>query len=210
MTYATLKTDIADQLNRTDLSDTTLSRWISHAEAEMSRRLMKDGPVAQMMGRSDATITTEFTALPTDLLGQRSLFLTGSLNPLEFVEPEEINRRKTLYPNESGDPQVWARVGSEYRVWPWASGGSYAGELTYWKAIVPLSNSNTSNWLLESHPDAYFYASLMHAPLYLKDPAMLSTYATFVTQILADIVGADKLARTAPHLSVGVVAGGTP
>lgn len=206
--YAAVKTAVADELNRTDLSDTTLSLWIGLAEEQAEARLVDEGPVRQMMLRSDATINSEYIAIPNDFIAARAFYLTGSLNPLEFVDPEEINRRKALYPNETGDPQVWALVGSEFRFWPWASGGSYSGELTYWQKIPVLSDSNTTNWLLTAHPSAYLYGALAQSGGYLKTDA--TGYLTAFQAVLSLIIAADKLARTSTHLAVSPVLGGTP
>lgn len=208
--YSALKTEIADELNRSDLSDTTLSRWILMAEAQINRRLIENGPVRQMLGRSDSTINSEFIAVPSDFLGPRAIYLGGNYSPIDYVEPENIVERKTLYPNESGDPQIWSVVGGEFQFWPW-NGGSFAGgELTYWKALPALSATNATNWLLASHPDAYFYGALTQSGTYLKDTTMLPTYSTIFQTVLADIVEADKVSRFAPHLEISRVKGTTP
>ena len=40
---------------------------------------------------------------------------------------------------------------------------SYTGKLQYYKAFTALSDSNTSNYILASHPAIYLYGSLYHA-----------------------------------------------
>jgi len=40
-----------------------------------------------------------------------------------------------------------------------------------------LSDSTTTNWLLEYYPDAYLYGSLVHSAPYLKEDARLQTWA---------------------------------
>lgn len=207
-TYAALKIEVADELNRTDLSDTTLTRWIALAEEQAEARLMEEGPVRQMMLRSDSTINSEFIALPTDFLGARAFYLTDSLKALTLADPEEIVRRKTLYPNETGDPQIYSVVGSEFQFWPWISGGSYSGELTYWQKIPVLSDSNTSNWLLASYKSAYFYGALAQSGGYLSKD--VSGYIAAFQTVLELIIRADKLARTSTHLAISPIIGGTP
>ena len=207
--YATLQTAIGSFLNRTDMA-TIAPTFIALAEGQINRRLMKDGPVRQMMGRSDATINSEFIALPTDFLGAKAIFLDPNYLPLDFISPEEIVQRKTLYPNESGDPQAFTVVGGEFQFWPWGGTGSFTGELTYWKTIPALSDSNTSNWLLAAYPDIYLYTSLIQSAPYLKADDRLATWGTLASTALDDLVKADRQARSAPHLSVGIVPGGTP
>lgn len=209
-TYSALKTALSDELNRADLSDTTLSGWIRMAEGEMQRRFMARGPVRQMMGRSDATIDAEFFAVPDDFLGARTIFLDPNYLPIRYVEPEKIIERKTLYPSETGDPQMYSVVGDEFQFWPWVSGGSFDAELTYWKAIDPLSVTTATNWVLDDHPDAYFYGSLIHSAPYLKDDDRLTVWGTLFTTIIDDIIAGDKLARMSTHLEVTRVLSGTP
>jgi hypothetical protein len=62
-TYAGLQASVADWLNRADLT-AVVPDFIAMAEAQISRRLLMDGPVRMMMGRSDATVTAEFTDVP--------------------------------------------------------------------------------------------------------------------------------------------------
>lgn len=207
-TYADIKTEVAVELNRTDISDTTLTRWIAMAESQAETQFMANGPVRQMMGRSDATIASEFIALPTDFLGAIAIYLASNYRPLDFISPEEIVKRKTLYPNASGDPTAFSVVDGELQFWPWTTGGSFTGEMTYWKKIPPLSNTNTSNWLLAAKPDAYFYGTCAQSGGYLMRD--MSGYLAASQAIIAGIIQADKASRTAPHLSVGIVAGGTP
>lgn len=207
-TYANLQTSIGTFLNRADLTSIAPD-FIALAEAQITRRIVKDGPVRQMMGRSDATINSEFVSLPNDFLGARAMILDGADNPLEFVEPEEIVRRKALYPNETGDPQIYTVVGGEFQFWPWVS-GSYDGELTYWKSIPALSVSNTTNWLLTAYPDIYLYTSLLNSAPYLRDDPRLTVWGSLAEAAIADLIRADKLARTSTHLAISPVLGGTP
>lgn len=207
-TYAGLKASVGDWLNRADLT-AVVPDFIALAEANIGRKFMKDGPVREMMGRSDATINAEFISVPTDFLGARAIYLAPNYKPLDFISPEEVIERKTLYPNTTGDPQAFSVVGAQFQFWPW-SAGTFTGELTYWKRIPALSVTNTTNWLLTADPDIYLFGSLSASAPYLKDDGRLETWGGLYTSGVADKIGADKVARTAPHLSVGIVPGGTP
>lgn len=206
--YSDLLAFAAVTLNRTDLTD-YLPGWVTLAEGQITDRLIAEGPPRQMMGRSDATINSEYIAVPDDFEGARAIFLDPNYLPLEFISPEEIVQRKTLYPNESGDPQAFTVVGEELQFWPWGGTGSFTGEMTYWKRIPPLSTNGT-NWLLERRPDVYLYTTLIQSAPFLKDDDRLATWGGLAQTGLADMVKSAKASRTAPHLSVGIVAGGTP
>lgn len=207
-TYNGLKASVADFLNRSDLT-AVVPDFIAMAEAQINRRLMKDGPVRQMMGRSDTTVNAEFIAVPSDFLGAKAIYLAPNYRPVEVVSPEEIILRKTLYPSEDGDPKIFAIVGGQFQFWPWISTGTFSGELTYWKSLPPLA-SNTTNWLLTSHPDIYLYTSLIQSAPYLRDDARLNVWSSIAESCLSDLSEADKKARTAPYQGVGIVPGGTP
>jgi hypothetical protein len=208
-TYANLKLAVGDWLNRADLA-AAIPDFIAMAEAQLSRRLVMDGPVRNMMGRADAAIDTEFTALPGDFLGLRALRLTGARQPLAFAEPEDLVRLKILYPSQTGAPSRLAIAGATLQVWPWVEGGSYAAEMIYWKRIPALSEAAPSNWLLQLHPDAYLYGALLQSAPYLKDDARLPVWGQIFAAVIGDIVKASAIARTAPHLALSPVPSGTP
>ena len=57
--------------------------------------------------------------------------------------------------------------------------------MVYFAKIPALSDSATSNWLLERHYDLYLYGSLVQAALYLKDDP--TAWATLFDSALAEI-----------------------
>lgn len=207
-TYAGLQASVVDWLNRGDLT-AQVPDFIAMATGQISDRLLKDGPVREMMGRSDATINAEFISVPSDFRGNRSIYLGTNYLPLDFVDPEEIVKRKTLYVGQPGDPQCYSVVGAQFQFWPW-NGGTFSGEIAYWKAIPALSATATTNWLLVRRPDIYLTAALTNASPYLKDDDRLTVWGTMAATGISDLIGADKLARTSTNLGVHIVPGGTP
>lgn len=199
--YADLQTSIGAFLNRTDLTSIAPD-FISMAEAQINRRLIKDGPVRQMMGRSDATVDDEYIALPSDFMGVRAIVLDGTTTPLEFIEPEKLAERKVLYPNQDGAPTHFSIVGGEFQFWPWAGTGTYDCEITYWKRIPALSDSATTNWLLEEHPDIYLYTSLVQSAPYLKNDDRVVVWGTLATAGISDLIAADRVSRYAPQMGI--------
>jgi hypothetical protein len=200
-TYTELKASIADTLNRADLT-TVIPDFITLAEAQMNRRLIKDGPVRQQMASATITINAEFVNVPTDFLGVRAIYpgTTSSVPPLQFAEPEKIVELKVNQANQSGDISIFSIVGAQYQFWPWNS-GTYTGKQIYWQSLPPLA-SNSSNWMLAANPDAYLYGALLQSAPYLKDDDRLAVWGTAFGQILTDIIDADKVQRFAPSLAV--------
>lgn len=204
-TYGGLKTAIADTLNRSDLTS-AIPDWVTMATAQIQRRLLMDGPVRQMLGSSSLAVSSEYTNLPADFEGLRAIVLTTMSNSgaVEFCEPEKIAEQKIMRPNQDGDPQLFSIVGSQIQFWPWNT-GSYTAAINYWQSLPALSADGDTNWLLAKYPDAYLYTALLQSAPYLKDDARAQMWGTFATQIISDIIAADKVARFAPNIAAPIL-----
>lgn len=203
-TYAGLQASVADWLNRADLTQ-VVPDFIAMAEAQISRRLLMDGPVRAMMARTDTTISGEFVNLPGDFMGARTIYVNGAdtasgLLPLEIATPDEINDLKAFHPSQDGSPRRFAIVGAAFQFWPW-NGTSVSAELTYWQRLPSLA-ANGSNWLLALNPDAYLYGALLQAAPYLKDDARVAMWAGLFETVLSDIVAADKIERSSAQIAM--------
>ena len=181
-TYAELKSSITDFLNRDDL-DTVAPDFITLAEADLSRKVRH----WRMEGRATAEIDTQYSAIPADFLEVITFHVTsGNLRPLELISQAEMMQRRYENLDTSGKPAYYALTAGEIEVYP-TPDGTYTTELYYYKRISALSDSNTSNWLLEYFPDAYLYGSLVHSAPYLKDDARLQLWAALYEQAIASI-----------------------
>lgn len=209
-TYANLQTAIAGWLNRADLT-AAIPDFITLAEAQISRRLLMQGPVRRMMTKAALTVATEFVDVPTDFMGVRTIYLTiGSGTPqLQYCTPDQINQKKQATATLTGDPEFFTIVGGQYQFFP-APSASVSGEQTYWQRIPALSVSNTTNWLLTINPDAYLYGALLQAAPYLKDDARVTVWGSAFETILSDICAADRIERDSTFQAVPDVPGGTP
>jgi hypothetical protein len=188
MNYAQLQSNIADFLNRTDLA-AVIPTFIGLTEAQMERALR----VRQMIGRSTAPIDTEYGALPADFLEAKTFKITSSrpIQPVEFVTPEQMDDAQQLNANAQGIPKYFTIIGGQIRVHP-VPDATYTGEMTYFTKLDKLSNSNTTNWLLASSPDAYLYGSLMQAAPYLKDDERVAVWGTLYNTAIEAIKTADQ------------------
>jgi hypothetical protein len=171
-TYAELKSNITDFLNRDDL-DTVSPTFISLVEADMNRNIRH----WKMEARSTAEIDTKYSAIPADLLEPIRFHVTsGDTNPLELISQSQLLSRQAQSLNTSGKPRYYALSAGELQVHP-APDGVYDAELYYYQKIPALSDSNTTNWLLGEYPDAYLYGALVHSAPYLKEDARITTWA---------------------------------
>lgn len=156
-TFAELKTAIGSWLKHSLFSD-NYGDFIALFEASANRRLRT------RWQETSATVTMSSGAgsLPTDFLSQRRVTWAGSAKvELEYVEPSWLQAN---YPTDAtGTPIVYTIEGSTIYVRP-----SDDTNLTmlYYAKIAALSDSNTTNWLLTSHPDIYLFGALCEAELF--------------------------------------------
>lgn len=179
-TYTDLQASLASWLHRSDLTS-RIPDFIALAEAQMNRRLR----VRRMMARATATLSDEYSAVPSDFLGPISITIDGE--PLAYLTVEQMDAAVTG--EATGAPAYYTVTGGEFRYYP-APGTSYTATLTYWQAIPALA-SNSTNWLLTNHPDAYLYGSLTQAAPYIQDDERTALWAQLFQTALNDALSAD-------------------
>ena len=87
-TYSTLKTAIANWLNRSDLTDEIADDFIKLCEADMNAKLR----IRQMEQFDDVTINAEKVSVPTGFIAVRSFYIDSSNKyPLEYITPANMN-----------------------------------------------------------------------------------------------------------------------
>ena len=113
-TYAELKTNIADFLNRDDLTSVS-STFVSLAEADLNRQIRH----WRQEKRSTAEIDTQYSAIPADMLEVIRFYITsGDTRPLELISQAEMLDRKFRNLNTSGQPAYYAVTAGELEVYP--------------------------------------------------------------------------------------------
>lgn len=197
-TYSELQTAIASHLNRTDLTS-IIPDFITLAEAQLNRRLR----VRRMVSTDDFTIDAVTEPVPSDFGGPRTIQLTGTSPEamLDFIDPVKYAELLQSTYTAPGQPKFYSVVGGNFQFLP-TPDASYAATVTYWARLTALSDSNTSNWLLADHPDAYLYGSLVQAGPYLNNDPRTSTWATLFTQIMDDISREDAHAQYGGRLNM--------
>lgn len=163
-TYAELLASIEDWLNRTDLTS-RIPDFIRLFEVRMNRKLRDPG--METTSVEDTVSGTGEYALPTDSRGMRELYLDRSPKiVLEQLSPAELRMRYAY--DATGMPRHYAIIGEDLVLGP-EPDGVYTMTLTYFRQIVALTPTNTSNWLLTNNPDLYLWGSLTMAEAFLKD-----------------------------------------
>lgn len=163
-TYSELKTAIAGELHRTDLT-TKIIDFVSQCES----RLQKVCKLVEFEASGSVAVTNGTGTLPTDYAGMRSAHWSYSPErPLTYITPD----RFAALLRESGVPDNYTIVGSSIKVAP-----GLTGTLTidYKARFSPLSDNNTTNSLLTNHPNVYLYGSLIYAGFHTRDSGLVAS-----------------------------------
>ena len=198
MIYSELKSSVADFLNRQDLAS-VIPTFVLLCEADLNRTIRH----RSMLCRSTTTLDTHFTSLPSDFLEAKNVQLNN--NPvvsLQYVSMEQADLLRGGAYRTAGVPKFYTIVGDTIEVVP-EPATEYTIELTYYKKLQPLSDSQTSNWLLASHPDVYLYGALMQAAPYLKDDERIPVWGGLYRQFVSDLNAAsDKAEYSGSYLKM--------
>ena len=164
MTYAELKTAIANYLNRSDLTS-DIDTFIDNVEAELNRRLR----TKDMIKRATATADSQYLTVPTDWIEAINVEITSNdFSPLFQQSIESLDVYRKSNNNSTGQPVYFAMVDDSIELAP-TPDAEYTLQLTYYAKISALSDSNTSNFVSVSHPDVYLYGALKHASIFLME-----------------------------------------
>jgi len=180
--FSTLKTAIEGLLFRTDL-DTEL--FIQLCEARLS-----DDHRAYSITEIQPEITGHEVTLPADYHALQSWRITGD----GFSRPLEVGSDivSSLYPTDyTGIPEYVALVPPLARLYP-TPDGTYQSRMTYRRIILPLSDTQTTNWLLEERPDIYLYGSAVHAAPQIKDDQRVALWENLYSTALDERYRATK------------------
>ena len=114
MTYDDLKTQIADFLNRSDLTS-KLDFFIDATEGELNRRLR----TKDMVVRTTATADGQYLSLPTDWLEAINVEISsGDFTPLLQQSIESLDVYRKANDNTSGQPVFFSIVDKSLELAP--------------------------------------------------------------------------------------------
>lgn len=188
-TYAELKSAVADFLNRDDLTS-VIPTFISTAEAQMQREVRH----YKMMQRSTADIDSRYSALPGNWLETIRFHVTGDRSyRIENTSMDDILQLRMANPT-AGRPTHYSHIGDTLEVYP-TPDQAYTSELLYYEKIPALSDSNTTNWLLQDAPDAYLYGALLHSAPYLQEDGRMQVWGTIYIEAIKSLNSQSEKAR---------------
>lgn len=187
--YASLKTAIAQELNRDDLTN-DIPVFIQSMERQTERQLR----VREMLNEYPFSLDSLTEALPADFLEVRAINV-DDVRPynLTFVSldyfTKSVENGKPLYFTILGDSLKFNKTPDK----------PYSATLIYYQTIPQLSDTVTTNWLLDKHSDIYFYGALLNSAPFLKDDARINTWAQFYQNAVESLKVVDERGRTASN-----------
>jgi len=188
--YGTLKTAIADTLNRQDLTS-VIPQFVTLAQAQFNRRIRS----FRQITRGSLTIDAQFEALPADWLETIRITMDASpIRVLTQISMDDLTRYRTAIDNTTDAPVYFAHNGTDIELFPTPS-TSYTGEITYYAKVTALSADDDTNWLLTNNPDVYLYGSLIHSAPYLREDPRLAVWAGLLAQAMSEIEDETAAAR---------------
>lgn len=183
-TYSELKTEIADWLNRSDLTTKT-DEFISLAEARIRRNLLRYSTRASVTVTGGATLT-----LPAACGELRSIRLdTGSPQldyPIKIGTKEQADELRAWHSDVTGRPRVAYVLENEVVFAP-TPDQNYSVEIVYFDKLVALSDAAPSNDVLTNAPDVYLYGALCESAPYLRDDARVLLWDEKFTRGIAEL-----------------------
>jgi hypothetical protein len=185
--YTELQASVAGYLGRSDLT-TEIPDFIRFAELRLGRELR----TRPMLNSATApTVANDArTALPTDFLEIRDLFIQGNpRRPLTYMSPSAFSREARA--DIVGLPVFYTILASEFKFAP-IPDSAYTLEILYYAKPTFLSSANASNVFLANYPDALLYGSLIEAEPYLINDARSQLWATLYDRAIKNISDADQ------------------
>lgn len=190
-TYSELQAKVVDLLHRT--GDTQIEAlapdWIGYAESEMQTKIK----LLEFETSASVPITAGVGTLPTGYVGMRSVYWDDDTDhPLTYVSPEKYDALRFA---DSGDGHYYTIVGSSIKTTPMGDGTIVC---THKARFTPLSDSATSNAILQDFPDAYLYGALKHANVWTQDDAAVQKYG-LMFNAACDRINENNAQRTYGH-----------
>ena len=194
--YSELKTAIANWLNRDDLTS-VIPDFISMAEASMTRDIRH----WRQEKRSETTLDEQYEDIPSDYLETVELTINND-RKITLISTAEMQRRKEAS-SATGEPKYYRLVADQFEFFP-SPDGSYTLSLQYLARTSALSDSDTSNWIIDYAPDVYLYGSLIHAAPYLVDDPRIQVWGSLYAGAVAALNKESEDSKFSGPLRIGV------
>lgn len=195
MDYAALQAAVLNWSARSDaLTTAEVPNFILFAEDSFNHGMPERGisplRVREMQERATITMTSGAGSLPADYLQYQSARSMESIpRPLAYATDTYTDY---AYPDSaSGVSNTFSISGvTGINVFP-LSGSDV--DLVYYAKIPTLSDSNTTNWLLQKMPALYLHGALMHLGMFNRDNDLIQRSQAMVASMIDGLNMTDAL-----------------
>lgn len=198
--FASLQANIADYLNRDDLT-AVIPTFIQLCEKKIARNVRR-----KTIRNAAFSLAAESNTLPNDCAEVRSVIpVTGTPfldRALRIVTQPMWADAKALNWATSGRPCVASVIDTTTLLIAPPPDQTYTAILTYYQSLAPLSNSNTTNTVLTEAPDIYLYGSLAEAAPYLEHDARIQVWKGAFYDAMAELDTQRQREETAAALHI--------
>lgn len=184
-TYATMRQNLIDLLNRTDLTDPNSSLvkgWFDNSIQRIQREV-RAPHMEKVLTISTATTVSTVT-IPTDYLETKAFVWSDGTNGGE-VQPLELGTYYARINNIYDFPEFYCRQVNQWLVNAPIAAGAVA-IVVYYAEETPLVNDSDETTLCKIAPDLIVYGALTYAAQYYIDDrkdAWEQMFQTFCAQV---------------------------
>lgn len=182
-TNAELITAVTNWCHRTGDTEfiAAIPDFIRLAEVRFNRTLRTTDMEATL---ASSALTAGALALPDGFLAFKELRFDSTSD--YTLQPKSLEFIRAQDDTSSSNPRYFAVTGGSVVVWP--PTGPIKG--TYYEEIPDLA-TNSTNWLLDSSPDLYLFATLTESALWTQDDSRLPLWAEKAAVLLDAVQKAD-------------------
>lgn len=170
-------------------SDPAFPDAVADAVTLVEARINREVRAPEMMVRATAAVSSEFEALPDDML--KLLAVTLIDGDQEYPLRQIAADRHAAYRAQARSysrPHWFAVHGLQVRFLP-APGSAMNMRVLYFGKVQPLLNATSCTAMLAAHPDLYLFGALSYLGEYIEDGERL---ARFEQRFLAAAAGANQ------------------
>ena len=190
-TYTSLKTSIANFLNRDDLTS-VIPDFVALAESQINRDIRHWKMEVRSSGQQDPG--DEYMQVPADWVETIRLHITDNgTSVVNLLSRDAMADKRQGDEDTSGTVAYYTHADGQIQLYPTPSGTTNFELLYYQK--VPSLLSNSDNWLLLEAPDVYLYGSLIHSAPYLVEDERVAMWAQMYSASVARLNEASESAR---------------
>ena len=191
-TFTTLKTAIADFLNRDDLTS-AIENFIALSEAQINRDIRHWKMETRSSGQQSAS--DEYSQIPANWMETIRFHITDNgTSPLNLISRAAMSDKRASKEDATGTPTHYTHADSQFQLYPTPSATTNT-ELLYYAKTAALSASNSSNWLLLEAPDVYLYGALLHSAPYLGEDERIAVWAQMYSAAVQQLNNASDKSR---------------